>query len=104
MPLTILALGAAIATLGVSADSLAKYQNTQIPAEYYLPQLWPEEFDLRPTTTLVACSAIVIAFNSMSLLMGKAQLVSKTHSLSRLTYDELCYLQRGEEGWLMANV
>lgn len=73
--LTLLALCSSITILGVSADALAVYDQTHVRAEFMLP-LWPDDFDLRPTTTLVACSAIVILANIVSLVGSKVGIVS----------------------------
>lgn len=73
--LTALALVAGITILGLSADTLSVYNGTHLPDNFMLP-LWPESFDLRPTTSLVAGSAIVTAMNAVSLLASKTQFVS----------------------------
>ncbi|KAG5948473.1 hypothetical protein E4U53_006274 [Claviceps sorghi] len=67
---TVLALFAGIVNLGLSADTLAVYNATHLPADYLLP-LWPENFDLRPTHALVAGSGIVTAMNALSLFASK---------------------------------
>ncbi|OAA44844.1 hypothetical protein NOR_03598 [Metarhizium rileyi] len=68
--LTILALVVSVVILGLSADTLSVYHATHLPADFLLP-LWPESFDIRPTTSLVAGSAIVTAMNLLSLLASK---------------------------------
>lgn len=73
--MTALALIASIAILGLSADTLSVYRDTHLPADFLL-SLWPDKFDLRPTTALVAGSAIVTAANAVSLLASKSQSVS----------------------------
>ena len=73
--MTALALGCGIVILGLSADSLSSYRDTHVPADFNLP-LWPEAFDLRPTTALVAGSAVVTAANAVSLLASKTRSVS----------------------------
>lgn len=73
--MTVLALVAGITILGLSADTLSVYNATHLPADFLLP-LWPENFDLRPTTALVAGSAIVTAMNAVSLLASKTRFVS----------------------------
>ncbi|WYZ40495.1 hypothetical protein EsH8_IV_000836 [Colletotrichum jinshuiense] len=70
--LTALALLAGITILGVSADALAVYDATHVPANYLLP-LWPDAFDLRPTVALVVGSSIVVVANLVSLLFSRVQ-------------------------------
>ncbi|EFY85637.1 hypothetical protein J3458_008971 [Metarhizium acridum] len=72
--LTVLALVAGISILGLSADTLSVYNATQLPADFLL-SLWPEDFDIRPTTSLVAGSAIVTAINVVSLIASKNKFV-----------------------------
>ncbi|KHO00815.1 uncharacterized protein MAM_01593 [Metarhizium album ARSEF 1941] len=72
--LTALALVAGIAVLGLSADALSVYNATYLPADFLLP-LWPENFDIGPTTSLVAGSAMVTAMNAVSLVASKNKLV-----------------------------
>ena len=73
--LTVLSLCCGIAVLGASADALATYNATHLPAEFLLP-LWPEEFDLRPTVALCVGGTIVTAANIVSLVSGKVKAVS----------------------------
>jgi hypothetical protein len=68
--LTAVGLAAALAALGLSADTLLVYNNTHVPAEFLLP-LWPDQFDLRPTHALIAASTIVIVVNSGSILASR---------------------------------
>ncbi|UNI21526.1 hypothetical protein JDV02_007507 [Purpureocillium takamizusanense] len=74
--LTLLALLSGITILGLSANSLAVYKDTYVPDDYLLP-LWPDHFDLRPTTALIAGSAILIVANAVSLLASKTASVRK---------------------------
>ncbi|KAH7313333.1 hypothetical protein B0I35DRAFT_270495 [Stachybotrys elegans] len=71
---TALALAASVTVLGLSADALAVYSRTHVPAEFLLP-LWPQNFDIRPTHALIATSVIVMVTSLASLA------VSKTSSL-----------------------
>ena len=71
---TSLALVAAIVILGVSAHSLAVYEQTHLPSDFLLP-LWPKEFDIRPTNALIAGGVIVLVVNAVSLLTSKSQSV-----------------------------
>lgn len=86
--LTALALLAGITILGVSADALAVYDATHVPASFLLP-LWPDDFDLRPTVALVVGSSIVIVVNFISLLFSRVQSVSHATKLN--------HVQRGKE-------
>ncbi|KZL83780.1 hypothetical protein CI238_08170 [Colletotrichum incanum] len=70
--LTAVALLASITVIGVSADALAVYDATHVPAHYLLP-LWPDAFDLRPTVALVVGSSIIIIANIVSLLFSRVQ-------------------------------
>ena len=74
--LTGLALLCGLAILGTSADSLAVYNTTHLPREFNLP-LWPDNFDLRPTITLVACSVVVVLTSAVSLVFSKFQTVRR---------------------------
>ena len=75
MAMTVLALAAGITILGLSGNSLIVYRNTHVPKDYLLP-LWPENFDIRPTTALVAGSAVVTVANILSLCASKTPSVS----------------------------
>ncbi|KAI9167375.1 hypothetical protein HJFPF1_03502 [Paramyrothecium foliicola] len=68
--LTVLALASAITIVGLSADALAVYNRTHVPIDLLLP-LWPERFDIRPTTALVATSTIIAVVTAISLLASK---------------------------------
>lgn len=81
--LTLVALLMGISILGVSADTLAVYDNTHVSREYLLP-LWPAEFNLRPTVALVVGSSIVILANTASLLSSKVQSVSRNPPIRRV--------------------
>ncbi|KAF6844938.1 hypothetical protein CMUS01_00604 [Colletotrichum musicola] len=70
--LTALALLAGVTILGVSADALAVYDATHVPASFLLP-IWPDDFDLRPTVALVVGSSIVIVASLVSLLFSRVQ-------------------------------
>ncbi|TDZ23976.1 hypothetical protein Cob_v002847 [Colletotrichum orbiculare MAFF 240422] len=70
--LTTLALVAAITILGVSADALAVYDATHVPATFLLP-LWPDDFDLRPTVALVVGSSIILVANGASIVAARSQ-------------------------------
>ncbi|OHF02633.1 hypothetical protein CORC01_02029 [Colletotrichum orchidophilum] len=70
--LTALALLVGITILGTSADALAVYDATHVPAGFMLP-LWPDAFDLRPTVALVVGSSILIIVNIVSLLFSRVQ-------------------------------
>lgn len=75
--LTAVGLAAAVAALGLSADSLLVYNNTHVPAEFLLP-LWPADFDLGPTHALIAGSTIVIVASGISIIASRIGAVSYT--------------------------
>jgi len=68
--LTVLALLSAITILATSADTLAVYNKTHLSEEFFLA-LWPSDFDIRPTTALVICGAIVILSSAVSLAVSR---------------------------------
>ncbi|KAK1691332.1 hypothetical protein BDP55DRAFT_723938 [Colletotrichum godetiae] len=70
--LTVVALLMGITILGTSADALAVYDATHVPAGFMLP-LWPDAFDLRPTVALVVGSSILIIVNLVTLLFSRVQ-------------------------------
>ncbi|KAL6871941.1 hypothetical protein J3F83DRAFT_713818 [Trichoderma novae-zelandiae] len=70
--LTVLALAAGIAVLGVAANGLVVYRETYLPPDFHL-QLWPARFDLRPTKALVAGGVLVVVANLVSLLFSRVQ-------------------------------
>ncbi|KAI0834909.1 hypothetical protein F5Y06DRAFT_144743 [Hypoxylon sp. FL0890] len=72
--LTGLALLCGFTILGTSADTLAVYNATHLPGDFYLP-LWPDQFDLRPTIALVVGSSIVVFAHLVSLLFSKVQVL-----------------------------
>ncbi|AEO57763.1 hypothetical protein MYCTH_2143764 [Thermothelomyces thermophilus ATCC 42464] len=67
---TLLALLTGLTILGVSANTLRVYQGTHVSRDFMLP-LWPDEFDLRPTLSLVAGSAVVVLANLVALGFGQ---------------------------------
>ncbi|KAF5531549.1 uncharacterized protein FSUBG_9337 [Fusarium subglutinans] len=74
--LTVLSLAAGLTILGVSADALAVFHATYVPEDWLL-QLWPANFDMRPTVALVVGSALVIVANLVSLIAGKLPTVRR---------------------------
>lgn len=72
--LTVLALIAGTAVLGLSADALKIYNETHVAPEYLLP-LWPENVDVRGSVSLVACSAIVAVVSLLALVLSKVSTV-----------------------------
>lgn len=66
---TLLALLMGLTVLGVSGNTLNVYRNTHVSTDFMLP-LWPTEFDLRPTLSLVAGSAVVVVANILALVFG----------------------------------
>lgn len=77
--LTVLALVASITIVGTAADTLSVYNTTTLGSEYFL-SLWPSDFDIRPTTALIICGAIVIVASTCSLAASKIPAVClQTH-------------------------
>ena len=74
LAMTLLALLAALGIVGLSAHTLAVYRSTHMPSGYLVP-LWPSQFDVGPTTALVAGSAIASVANALSLLASKTPAV-----------------------------
>lgn len=72
--LTVLALVIGVVVLGLGADTLAVYRATSLPEDYLL-QLWPAEFDIRPTNALIACGVIVLVANGMALGLSQVSAV-----------------------------
>ncbi|EPE36179.1 hypothetical protein GLAREA_05517 [Glarea lozoyensis ATCC 20868] len=65
--LTLLALLSSIVIVGTSSHTLGTFKSTHLGDEFLLP-LWPADFDLRPTTALVACGVFIIFFSALSLV------------------------------------
>ncbi|KAK5664237.1 hypothetical protein OQA88_453 [Cercophora sp. LCS_1] len=83
---TALALLMSITILGVSANTLSVYDYTHVPSTFMLP-LWPDEFNIRPTVSLVIGSVIIILTNVASLCFSKVQsLRSKTVTHTSTTF------------------
>lgn len=72
--LTVLALLASVTILGTAGDTLSSYNNTTLGSEYIV-SLWPADFDIRPTTALVVCSAIVLIASATSLIANSVPAV-----------------------------
>jgi hypothetical protein len=72
--MTLLALLAGLTILGTSADTLSVYNKTHLGAEFFI-SLWPAEFDIRPTTALIICSAIIFLASTISLVVMKVPAV-----------------------------
>lgn len=67
---TALALLMGLTVLGISANTLRVYQETHVSAEFMLP-LWPDEFNIRPTVSLVIGSTIVLVANIIALAFSQ---------------------------------
>ncbi len=76
---TVLALLMGLTVLGVSANTLRVYQETHVSAEFMLP-LWPDEFNVRPTVSLVIGSAICLVGNIIALCFSQVGAVRRHHS------------------------
>lgn len=73
--LTVLATLSAITVLGTAGDALSNYNKTTLGRDYII-SIWPNEFDIRPTTALVVCSAVVLLTSLLSLAGFKVAAVS----------------------------
>ncbi|KAK0711264.1 hypothetical protein B0H67DRAFT_491235 [Lasiosphaeris hirsuta] len=83
---TALALLMGITVLGVSANTLAVYDSTHVPSDFLL-SLWPDEFNIRPTISLVIGSVIIVLTNIIALCFSKVQsLRSKTVAHTSTTF------------------
>ncbi|KAK4123442.1 hypothetical protein N657DRAFT_655873 [Parathielavia appendiculata] len=83
---TLLALLMGLTVLGVSGNTLRVYQETHVPHEYMLP-LWPDEFNVRPTLSLVIGSAIVLVSNITALCFSHVgSLRARTTAHTSITF------------------
>ncbi|KAK4237922.1 hypothetical protein C8A03DRAFT_44287 [Achaetomium macrosporum] len=69
---TALALLMGLTILGVSANTLRVYQETHVSPDFLLP-LWPDEFNIRPTVSLVIGSTIVLVSNIVALCFSQVR-------------------------------
>jgi len=70
MGLTIVAFLIGVTILSTSADALAVFNNTHLTQDFLLP-IWPDNFNLRPTVSIVIGGAIITFANTISLLASK---------------------------------
>jgi len=70
LALTVLALLAGITILSTAANTLSVYNTTHLSEDFLLP-LWPNDFDLRPTTALVICGAIISVASIVALAVTR---------------------------------
>ncbi|KAK0621326.1 hypothetical protein B0T17DRAFT_508686 [Bombardia bombarda] len=83
---TALALLMGLTVMGVSANTLAVYYDTHVPADF-LVSLWPDAFNLRPTVALVIGSVIVAVSNIVALCFSKVRVLrNKTTTHTALTF------------------
>ncbi|KAJ4304356.1 hypothetical protein N0V88_001969 [Collariella sp. IMI 366227] len=83
---TALALLMGLTVLGVSGNMLHVYQETHVASQFQLP-LWPEQFNIRPTVSLVIGSTIVLVSNIIALCFSQVQsLRSKRTTHTSLTF------------------
>ncbi|KAF5658132.1 hypothetical protein FHETE_10049 [Fusarium heterosporum] len=95
--LTILGLAAGLTILGVSANALTVYNATYVPQDWLL-QLWPANFDVRPTVALVVGSAIVVVANLISLIASKIPAVRPLPSICLLVLFDFAFFGSGANG------
>jgi hypothetical protein len=93
--LTVLALLMGITALGLGADALHTY-NTTSGAGDFIISLWPDQFNLQPTVSLVVGSAIITLANIISLVFSNVTVVSSNprrpwvnHSVHKLGLTKL---------------
>ena len=72
---TVLALLMGLTVLGISANTLRVYQDTHVAHEFMLP-LWPDDFNIRPTVSLVIGSVIVLVANLIAVCFSHVGVVS----------------------------
>ncbi|KAK3898334.1 hypothetical protein C8A05DRAFT_47310 [Staphylotrichum tortipilum] len=67
---TTLALLMGLTVLAVSANTLRVYNETHVASDFLLP-LWPDNFNVRPTVSLVVGSTIVLVSNIVALCFSQ---------------------------------
>jgi hypothetical protein len=72
--LTVLALLMAISALGVGGNALHAYDTTSVASDFGI-SLWPDQFNLQPTVSLVVGSAIITLANIVSLIFSNITVV-----------------------------
>ena len=72
---TVLALLMGLTVLGISGNTLRVYNDTHVAHEFLLP-LWPDNFNVRPTVSLVIGSAIVLVANLVAVCFSHVGSVS----------------------------
>lgn len=75
LALTVLTLLMAISIVGMTANSLSVYNQTHVASDFLLP-LWPAQFNLGPTISLVTGGSIIILSSAISLIASKVPAVS----------------------------
>lgn len=76
LSLTVLGIAAAAAVVGCHAHTLHVYNSTRLDDAFFLPPLWPGEFDLRPTVGLLVGGAVVVLAGLIYILLGIVPVVS----------------------------
>jgi hypothetical protein len=84
LALTAVVLASAITILVVSTDSFAVYKRTSLPSDFLLP-LWPEDFDLRPMTAMIATSALITVFTAIALVASMVPSLRKNSLITLVT-------------------
>jgi hypothetical protein len=75
---TVLALLMGLTVLGVAGNTLRVYESTHVAHEFMLP-LWPDNFNVRPTVSLVIGSVIVLVANLIAVCFSHVGVVSPHH-------------------------
>ncbi len=70
LAITVLSIAAAAAVVGCEAHTLSVYNATNLDEAFFLPAIWPRDFDLRPTQGLVVGGAIALLMGLLYVLVG----------------------------------
>ena len=76
LALTVLGIGAVIVVVGCEAHSLSVYKSTRLDNGFFLPTLWPENLDLRPTQGIIVGGAVAALMGLVYVVIGVVPVVS----------------------------
>lgn len=82
LALTLLTIAAAAAVVGCEAHTLSVYNATQLDDGFFLPPLWPSDFDLRPSQGLLVGGAVAALTGLVYVGLGVGPVVSDGRCLS----------------------
>lgn len=74
--LTVLSIAIAATVVGCHAHTLNVYNITRLDDGFWLPPMWPREFDLRPTQGMVVGGAVAALVGLVYVLVGVVPVVS----------------------------